>query len=132
MRLHKWVQQSLPTRHDLRATTWARLETTMQKQVLPRFGAAPLRAITNSSGRQWVSELMTSSLSATTTRKAVFTLRQCLAAAIADNRVQFNPAIAVPLPTERQEPARYLSQSEVERLVDEMPRQYRVLVLVGA
>jgi integrase len=38
----------------------------------------------------------------------------------------------VPLPTERQKPPRYLSQSEVERLVDEMPPQYRALVLVGA
>ena len=132
MRLHEWVEQWLPTRHDLRATTWARLETTMQKQVLPRFGDAPLRAITNSGIRQWVSDLLTSGLSAATTRKAVFALRQCLAAAIADNRLQFNPATAIPLPTERQKPARYLSQLEVERLVDEMPRQYRALVLVGA
>ena len=45
MRLNEWVEQWLPTRHDLRATTWARLETTMQKQVLPSFGNAPLRAI---------------------------------------------------------------------------------------
>ena len=70
--------------------------------------------------------------SAATTRKAVFDLRQCLGGAIADNRLQFNPATAIPLPTERQKPARYLSQSEVERLVDEIPRQYRALVLVGA
>ena len=104
----------------------------MQKQVLPRFGDAPLRTITNSGVRQWVSDLLTSGLSAATTRKAVFALRQCLAAAIADNRLQFNPATAIPLPTERQKPARYLSQIEVERLVDEMPRQYRALVLVGA
>jgi integrase len=132
MRLHEWVEQWLPTRHDLRATTWARLETTTQKQVLPRFGDTPLRAITNSGVRQWVSDLLASGLSAATTRKAVFALRQCLAAAIADNRLQFNPATAVPLPTERQKPARYLSQPEVERLVDEMPRQYRALVLAGA
>ena len=84
MPLHEWVEQWLPTRHDLRATTWARLETTMQKQVLPRFGDAPLRAITNSGVRQWVSDLLTSGLSAATTRKAVFALRQCLAAAIAE------------------------------------------------
>jgi integrase len=132
MRLHEWVEQWLPTRHDLRATTWARLETTMQKQVLPRFGDAPLRAITNSGIRQWVSDLLTRGLSAATTRKAVFALRQCLAAAIADNRLQFNPATAIPLPTERQKSARYLSQLEVERLVAEMPRQYRALVLIGA
>jgi hypothetical protein len=87
---------------------------------------------TNSGVRQWVSDLLTSGLSAATTRKAVFALRQCLAAAIADNRLQFNPATAIPLPTERQKPARYLWRLEVERLVDEMPRQYRALVLVGA
>ena len=59
-------------------------------------------------------------------------MRQCLAAAIADERIKINAASAVPLPTERQKPPRYLSQSEVERLVDQMPRQYRALVLVGA
>jgi hypothetical protein len=48
----------------------------MQKQVLPRFGDAPLRAITNSGVRQWVTDLLTSGLSAATTRKAVFALRQ--------------------------------------------------------
>jgi hypothetical protein len=45
---------------------------------------------------------LASGFSAATTRKAVFALRQCLDAAIADDRLQFNPATAVPLPTEHQ------------------------------
>jgi integrase len=130
--LAEWAKAWLPTRFDLRPTTWTRLETTMQKQVLPFFGSVPLNKITNAIVREWVSTLLSSGLSAATTRKAVFALRQCLAAAIADERIQINPASAVPLPTERQKPPRYLSQSEVERLVDEMPPQYRALVLVGA
>jgi integrase len=130
--LAEWAPRWLPTRLDLRPTTWARLETTMQKQVLPHFGSVPLNKITNAIVREWVSALLGSGLSAATTRKAVFALRQCLAAAIADERVQINAASAVPLPTERQKPPRYLSQSEVERLVDEMPGQYRAFVLVGA
>jgi site-specific recombinase XerD len=108
------------------------LETTMQKQVLLYFGSVPLNKITNAIVREWVSTLLSSGLSAATIRKARFALRQCLAAAIADERIQMNPASAVPFPTERQKPPRYLSQSEVERLADEMPRQYRALVLVGA
>lgn len=92
----------------------------------------PLRAITNNAVRQWVTDLLTSGLSAATTRKAGFALRQCLAAAIADNRRQLNPATAIPLPTERQKSARYLSQPEVERLVDEMPRQCRALAKLSA
>jgi integrase len=130
--LAEWGNAWLPTRVDLRLTTWARLETTMKKQVLPYFGSVALNKITNAVVREWVSTLRSSGLSAATIRKAVFALRQCLAAAIADERIQFNPACAVPLPTERQKPPRFLSQSEVERLVDEMPRQYRALVLVGA
>jgi integrase len=130
--LAEWAHSWLPSRLDLRPTTWARLETTMQKQVLPHFGSLPLNKVTNAVVREWVSTLLSSGLSAATTRKAVFALRQCLAAAIADERLQFNPACAVPLPTERQQAPSYLSQSDVERLVDEMPRQYRALVLVGA
>ncbi len=75
---------------------------------------------------------MESGLSAATTRKAVFALRQALEAAIADQRVVHNAAAAVPLPSERSKPPRYLSQTEVERLVAEVPPQDRTLVLVGA
>lgn len=87
----EWARDWLPTRHDLRATTWARLETTMERQVLPRFGSIPLRHITNAEVRLWVRDLLAQGLSAATARKAVFALRQCLAAAVADGRVMTNP-----------------------------------------
>lgn len=130
--LRHWVSEWLPTRHDLRATTKARLELTMAKQVLPRFGAAPLGGITNGEIRRWVSELLDQGLSAASTRKAVFALRQTLEAAIADGRIVHNAADKVPLPSERQKRARYLNQQEVERLVSELPDRDRALVLVGA
>src|SRR3954453_2002455 len=45
--LHHWVAEWLPTRTHPRVTTRARLELTITKQVLPRFGDVPLRKITN-------------------------------------------------------------------------------------
>ncbi|WP_232506541.1 tyrosine-type recombinase/integrase [Microlunatus flavus] len=132
MPLREWVSDWLPTRHDLRATTSARLEMTMAKQVLPRFGDAPLQRITNAEVRRWVSDLLAGGLSAASTRKAVFALRQALEAAIADGRILHNPADKVPLPSERQKRPRFLSQTEVERLVAELPARDRALVLVGA
>ena len=104
----------------------------MERQVLPRFGSTQLRRITNGEVRMWVRDLLGQALSAATVRKAVFGLRQCLAAAVADGRLTINPADAVPLPTERPRQARYLSQPEVEWLVAEMPRRYQARVLVGA
>lgn len=132
IRLDAWANAWIPTRHDLRATTHARLVTTMNRQVLPKFGAVPLDRITNADIRGWVAELMDAGLSAATVRKAVFALRQCLDAAIADNRLVVNPALRVPLPSERAKTPRFLSQREIERLVDEVPERYKALILVGA
>src|SRR5215217_6446730 len=70
--------------------------------------------------------------SAATARKPVFALRRCLAAAMADRRLMSNPATDVPLPSERAKTPRFLSQTEVEHLVAEVPDRYRALVLVGA
>lgn len=122
----------MPTRHDLRPTTHARLVTTMERQVLPRFGDVPLIRISNSAVRSWVADLLAEGLSAATVRKAVFALRQCLDAAVEDRRIAFNPAQKVSLPTEKAKRPRYLTKEEVERLVDVMPQRYQALVLVGA
>jgi integrase len=132
VRLAVWAAEWVETRHDLRATTWARLRTTMDRQVLPRFGTTPLIKITNAAVRAWVAEMLDAGLSAATTRKAVFALRRCLAAAVADRRIMSNPAADVPLPSERAKTPRFLSQTEVERLAAEVPDRYRALVLVGA
>jgi integrase len=130
--LSEWADDWMQTRHDLRTTTRARLVTSMHSQVLPKFGTTPLIKISNAAVRTWVADMLSAGLSAATTRKAVFALRQCLDAAVADSRLVINPASRVPLPSERMKPPRYLSQSEVERLVDHTPGPYKALVLVGA
>ena len=132
IRLKDWAADWIQTRHDLRPTTWARLETTMRMQVIPKFGDLPLNKITNAAIRAWVAEMLGEDLSAATTRKAIFALRRCLDAAIDDGRLTRNPAAAVPLPSERAKPPRFLSRAEVTRLVEAMPDRYRALVLVGA
>ena len=100
--------------------------------MLPRFGSSPLVKITNASIRAWVVDMLQEGVSAGTVRKAVFALRRCLAAAVADRRIGVNPALDVPLPSERALPPRFLSQSEVEKLAAEVPDRYQALVLVGA
>jgi hypothetical protein len=120
IRLTVWASEWIKTRHDLRATTRARLETTMKMQVLPAFGPVPLIKITNAAIRSWVASMISAGRSPATVRKAVFALRKCLSAAVADYRIAYNPALEVPLPAERMKQPRFLSQSEVEGLVEAM------------
>jgi hypothetical protein len=87
IQLAEWAAQWIETRHDLRQTTKVRLEISLKVQVLPKFGTTPLVRISNAAIRGWVAEMLNAGLSPATVRKAVFALRQCLDAAIADNRL---------------------------------------------
>ena len=87
IRLEKRAADWIQTRHDLRLTTRMRLEITLKVPVLPRFGSTPQVRITNAALRSWVAETLAAGLFPSTIRKAVFPLRQCLEAAIADNRI---------------------------------------------
>ena len=80
---------------------------------VPTFGKTPLIKISNAAVRAWVAELLAADLSAATARTAVFALRQCIDAAVADGRLMLNPTTKVPLPSERPRPPRFLSQDEV-------------------
>lgn len=130
--LSEWAGEWVAGRHDLRPTTHTRLKISLSAQVLPAFGSMPLDCVSNQAVRRWVGKMLGAGLSAATVRKAVFALRQCLAAAVADNRITVNPAVNVSLPSETLREPRFLSQVEVARLVDAMPDRYRALVLAGA
>jgi site-specific recombinase XerC len=110
IRLAEWAMEWVETRHDLRATTRARLRTTLARQVLPRFGTTPLNKISNAVVRSWVAEMLDAGLSPATARKAVFALRRCLAAAVADRRIPLNAAADVPLLSERAKVPLFLDQ----------------------
>ena len=131
MKLEEWAAAWVETRHDLRPTTWARLRVSMDRQVLPRFGSTALAAISNADVRSWVAEMIAGGLSAATVRKAVFALRQCLSAAVADRRLMLNAASDVPLPSESSASPRLCRRPSLSAwLRDAGP--YRALVLVGA
>jgi hypothetical protein len=96
----------------------------MQKRLLSLLGERRLRAITNGV-RQCVSDLLASDLSGATTRQAVLALRQCWllrSSTIVCNSIQ-RPQFHCR--RNAKSPQCYLSQLDVERLLDEMPGQYR-------
>lgn len=132
MTVAAWAQAWLLTRADLRATTRARLDGIVRLHVVPQFGHRRLASISNSEIRAWVTRMSADGMSAASTRKAVFALRQMLDAAVADRRLSVNPAHAVPLPAERQVEQRFLTVDEVATLADRIAPAYRALVLLGA
>jgi integrase len=129
--LSDWAQEWLTSKVDLRMSSRARLEGILREHILPAFGSRQLRSITNAEIRAWVAELSTRR-SPATVRKAFTTLHQMLRAAVADQRIALDPALDVPLPSERDTEYRFLTVDEVETLAEAIHPRFKALVLVAS
>ena len=145
MTLAEWVEVWRPSVVDLRASSLARLNATVDRHVLPAFGNRHLRDINNADVRAWVADLRAANVSTSSLRKCAFALRRILAAAVSDGRLASNPADNVPLPAERSGKPRFLTVADVWTLADAMTNlttrchgpeatgaRYRALIVVGA
>jgi integrase len=145
----------LASRHDLKDTTRAAyadaLAPTAQKTVKRHkrlanlridniFGDYPINAITRDDISQWVARMKAAGKRPSTIRNAYFLVRQVLAQAVADGRLDANPADYVKLPTDHNtghvravdDPAMFLSAAQVAALVAGTPWPYNVLVHLAA
>jgi Phage integrase, N-terminal SAM-like domain len=121
--LAKWAHIWLPTRLDLRPTTWARLETTMQKQVLPYFGSVPLNRITNAMVREWVSTLLSTGCPQPLLARPFSLCGNASLLRLRTNAFSSIPRVPCPFLLSARSRSAIYRKAKVERLVDEMPRQ---------
>jgi integrase len=145
----------LGDRHDLKDTTRAAyadtLAPTAHKSVKRHkrlanlridntFGDYPINAITRKDISEWVARMKAAGKRPSTIRNAYFLVRQVLAQAVADGRLDTNPADYVKLPTDHNtrhvravdDPAMFLSASQVAALVAATPWPYNALVYLAA
>lgn len=128
-----------PGRPVKRSSTMARDQSILDVHLLPYFGSMRLEQIDHLTVRQWVADML-SGKAATTRRpmapatvgKAHQLLSESLATAVAGQYLKANPCAGVKLPTVTSEEMRFLDPTEVARLADAMPEQYKALVLVLA
>jgi integrase len=147
----KW----LADRHDLKETTRAAYADALAPttkhtvkwhkrladlRIDNTFGDYPLNAITRDDISKWVARMKTAGKKPSTIRNAYFLVRQVLAQAVADGRLDANPADYVKLPTDHNtghvravdDPAMFLSAAQVAALVAATPWPYNIIVHLAA
>jgi integrase len=145
----------LDSRHDLKATTLAAYREALAPTTAATakrhtrlavlridkvFGGYPLNRITREQISEWVERMQVAGKRPSTVRNAYFLVRMVLGQAVADGRLDSNPADYVRLPTEHNtgngttvdDPAQFLTAVQVAALVDATPWPYDVLVHVAA
>jgi integrase len=127
-----WLGEWWATTTNLRASTMERDESLLRRLGLPRFGDAPLAAISQCDVRAWVAELSAGPLAPATVQKAYQLLGKVMGAAVDAGTLAQSPCRRVPLPKVEREEMRFLTPAEVATLADAIHTRYRALVLVGA
>jgi integrase len=127
-----WLETWWTTAADLRPSTRARDRSYFNSLILPRFGAAPLAAITQPSVQAWVADLLARGLAAETVVKAYQLLGRTMTAAVNADMLARSPCRAVRLPKIERQEMRFLTPAEVARLADAIGPRYRALVLLAA
>jgi integrase len=127
-----WLGEWWATTTNLRASTRERDESLLRRLALPRFGDAPLAAISQRDVRAWVAELSAGPLAPATVQKAYQLLGKVMGAAVDAGMLAQSPCRRVPLPKVEREEMRFLTPAEVATLTDAIAPRYRALVLVGA
>src|SRR5215207_1140780 len=131
-RFGDWHAEWWGTTVNLRPKTRTRNEMVFRLYVLPRFGDAPLDAITQREVRAWVTSLAVKGLAPATVHKAYQLFAKMMAAAVDGGMFAQTPCRGVALPKVEHEEMRYLNPVEVACLAEAIRPGYQALVFVGA
>ena len=131
--LGAWAEQWSQSLSHLKATTRNRYLGILRLHIVPRWGRVPLASVSHADVVTWISRL-SDQLSPASVRYVHRIFSLLMELAVRDGRLSRNPAVGVPLPRIGRREPRFLSPSEVARLVDaaaESGLSLRVLALTG-
>jgi integrase len=120
-----------PTRH-LEVSTRAAYRSNLDHHLLPYFGQLPLEAILPSTVQAWITHALDNGLSPRSVRKYHTLLHGIFARAVRDRILLSSPAAHTELPKVIAKRRRVLTPGEVDRLLDNIPSQLRLMVLLAA
>jgi integrase len=124
----EWAQTWIDTKTHLKPKTLEGYESLFRSRILPHFGSARLRDIRAIEIEQWISAMHDEGLSASRIHQAHSLMSSTLGAAVRSQMIQTNPADGVSLPRRTRNPMLFLSPTEVERLVNEIPKEHQTLI----
>jgi integrase len=129
--MEQWSRTWLASQGHLAPKTMTKYAGIAANHIVPRWGQRRLGSLTHSEVQEWVSSL-TPAYSAAAVRYMHRVLSLMLDLAERDNRVRTNVAAGVKLPRFVRRQHRYLSDHQVDALVDGLDQRDRLIVYVLA
>ncbi len=112
----------------IRPRTRDKYESSLHNHLVPAFAQTPIGAITRGNVQSWIADMDRRGLGAETVRGHYSLLAAIMKRAAQDGLISKSPCANVELPRIIREEQRYLSENEVEQLVEVQPPRYQVLI----
>ena len=126
-----WVETWSATIVHLRASSRARAEVAIRRELLPRFGDHALSSIGASEVQAMVSELVAEGQAPASVRKVYNVLSGIMRSAMVEGVISKSPCVGISLPQVQRHEMRALSADELHRLATEVPDRYRAVILTA-
>ncbi|UIU47043.1 site-specific integrase [Microcystis phage MinS1] len=123
-----WCVEWWPTRM-VEESTRITDEGRRRNHLEPRWAQVPLGAITRQDVKAWAAGLVRDGMSPSTATRVVHLLSASLNAAVDAELIQVNPAARIRIGQGEQEVERFLTRSEVGRILDELPTTHDQLIV---
>lgn len=121
-----WMAQ-----RDLKARTREHYDKLLEEHIVPTFGSLPIASITADDVRNWHAKL--GNKTPTLRAHAYGLLRTIMGTALSDGKIKVNPCVIRGAGTARRvHKIRPATLDEIATIAEEMPKQYRAMVLLAA
>ena len=130
MTLREWSEIAVPGWVDLGQSTRERYASDIATHILPLLGDRPLRDLSTGDVRKLVTKL-TRTHAAATVRKCYYVLCRLCDDAVREKKLAVSPCGDVRLPPVRNAVPETLTRTEIDKLANELPDEYRAFAYVA-
>ncbi len=124
----EFADHFLATAHNLRPKTREMYSMALRVHILPALGDCRLNAVTNTDARRFVSDMVAEGKGAATVTLATRVAHRLFQVALEEERIGRNVWSGVKVPQQTRREVRFLTETEVRKIADEVPPRYRVAV----
>lgn len=130
----KWATEWFEGQHGLGDPARARDDSLLRNHILPAFATRPLAKISPLEVRSWINRLVAKGLAPRTVHACFRIFGTIMRAAVAAKMIPDAPVGrgVVDLPKIERKSERFLTEAEVEKLVDLVPSHYQALIYTAA
>lgn len=127
----EWSEHWFEAKTNIAPSTRSNYKARLKDHLLPAFGSRRLTSITNNEIGKWIANSISNGGGMVAIKQSYGVLRQIMAAAVLDGRLNRNPALGIKLPRVKSKEKQVFSIEQLRALANACGQHKQVVLLAG-